>query len=73
MSTGRASTSATWKSAGLPSDTSAQVKTMAWRTADVARLPFIVDDHFSCSCSVTRPRFLNPAAEMRAMTFITVP
>ncbi len=33
MSTGRL-TSATSKSAGLPSDTSAQVRTRAWRTAD---------------------------------------
>ncbi len=41
ISTGSASLSMTSKASGLPSDTSAQVRTSACRTADVTRLVFI--------------------------------
>ncbi|MNL64056.1 hypothetical protein D3C87_1882340 [compost metagenome] len=73
ISTGSASTSATSKDSGALMLTSAKASASPCSTAEEMRLALIASDHLSCSCRVTRPMFLKPAAEMRAMTCMTVP
>ena len=42
-------------------------------TKEMAKLRVMAGNQLSCSCRVTRPIFLKPAAEIRAITRITVP